>query len=91
MQLTQQQIDTFCQVFNLDKSVLTERTFSVDTSAACTLDEFLQINFSVMSDCIKDYTFENYLYDKQVQMIMKLDINQETECDMQYASVKRHS
>ena len=91
MYLTQQQIDTFCQVFNLDKSVLTERTFSVDTSEACTLDEFLQINFSVMSDCIKDYTFENYLSDEQIQMIMKLNVNEETEADMQYASVTRLS
>jgi len=83
--LSEKQIETFCNVFNLDKAVLTERTFSVDTESACTLDEFIYINSSEVSE-----TLEEFLNSSMIQDIMKLSIN-EIYDDKFHAIVKRIS
>ena len=91
MHLTEQQINTFCKVFNLDKAVLTERTVSVDAQEAGTLDEFLSINFNAEKDFIENLTFENFLNSFIIQDIMKLDVDQESDYQMSHATVKRIS
>ena len=95
MKMTEQQINTFCKVFNIFRLyhdvILTERTFSVDDCEAVTLDEFLSINFNAEKDFIENHTFENFLNSSIIQDIMKLDVNQESDYQMSHATVKRIS
>jgi hypothetical protein len=82
MILTEQQINTFCKVFNLDKSAL-QRKYIFDVNES-TLEEFLSCNFV-------DDNFEKYLYDYYIQQIVNMNINDEYKNRLDFIDVKRIS
>ena len=83
--LTTEQINTFCQVFNLDKSAL-QRKYIFDVNVS-TLEEFFltDIYFEKFDD------FEDYLHDYYIQQIVNMNVNDEHTNRLDFIDIKRIS